>query len=114
MASDERREPITLRLFSEYQIAFPLWGPQSMGYNIMEDQLPISGELRDRLLVWSDEFNDIFDPNDPGSARFPSKAAARKFVAEGEQLAEMLRNELGEGWIIEYVIGAMVGPEELL
>jgi hypothetical protein len=84
-----------IRLSADYE-CFPLWeaSPGEVG-NINPDELPISGDLKRRLLEWADEFDAILDRDDPAKSGFASAEAERRFEDTGRRLGEELKRELG-------------------
>ncbi len=84
-----------IRLSADYY-SFPLWeaSPGEVG-NINPDELPISDNLKRRLLEWSDEFDAILNRDDPARSGFPSAEAELRFREAGRRLGEELKCELG-------------------
>lgn len=94
-----------LRLNPEVQ-CWAVWvrrGEVGVHENVHPDSLEVSDELASKLVEWSKEWNSTYDlVNDPGNPKFDSEAAERRFWGEGENLANLLRAELGAGWNVEY------------
>ena len=93
---------IQMRLMPDY-FCWPLWGDETDGTNIDPSTLPISEALVERLLVWSDTFDNTLDMDDPGNGTgFDSPEDKQKFINDGIYLARDLQNELGKEYEIQY------------
>lgn len=57
--------------------------------------LPISKELRDRILNWAVVYDGTLDSDYPPNSGFKSSELEGDFKREGERLVKMLRDELG-------------------
>jgi hypothetical protein len=68
---------------------------------IEPDDLDLSDDLLDRIEVWSDAFDAIFDPANPTASRFPGAEAEALWRAEGQLIAAAIRDELDDDWDIE-------------
>ncbi|MCG5258654.1 hypothetical protein EM868_22520 [Cupriavidus gilardii] len=84
-----------IKLMADYY-CFPLWeaSPGEVG-NIDPADLPISPQLRIRLLKWAEKLDKTLNMDYPPDSRFPSEAEERQFKREGFELADELRSELG-------------------
>ncbi|MBN9058909.1 MULTISPECIES: hypothetical protein [Kaistia] len=70
-------------------------------YAIEPDDLDLSEELLDRIEVWNDVFDALFDSDDPKASQFPTPQAEAAWRAEGRALADAIREELGDEWEVE-------------
>lgn len=77
----------------DYQ-CWPLWHEDEIG-NVDPASLPITSELRGRLVRWAQQYNDTLVRDDPASSGFPSQDAEDAFEREGRALAVDLERELG-------------------
>jgi hypothetical protein len=99
MIPPERR----IKLMADY-FCHPLWhnGGVDVG-DIEPASLPISEDLQRDLDAWARAFDAILDMDDPANkGGFESPQAVARFVADGAQLAQRLRDELGPGWDVDY------------
>lgn len=99
MIPPERR----IRLMADY-FCHPLWhsGGVEVG-DIDPASLPISADLQQDLGAWARAFDAILDMDDPANkGGFESPQAAADFAAQGAQLADRLRGELGPDWDVAY------------
>ncbi|HHH1591716.1 TPA: hypothetical protein ACPZUF_000416 [Yersinia enterocolitica] len=92
----------TIKLMADYG-CHPLWEttPNDFG-DISPNELPISIELQDSLKRWADRFEAILNMDDPASSRFKSTSEEEMFIADGYELAQRLRDELGSEYEIIY------------
>jgi len=80
---------------ADYQ-CHPLWDMSPGKYgDIDPNTLPISSELKRRLIDWARIFDDTLDVSDPVNSGFKSAEAKSTFEAQGVQLAKQLQSELG-------------------
>lgn len=93
---------IKLRLASEY-LAGPIFCPEldKMGH-IDVDDLPLSQELKAEIIAWDREYQATFNSDYPPDSGFSSPEVRLRHIAEGQQLAEKLQQELGGDYTIEY------------
>lgn len=70
-------------------------------FAIEPDDLDLSEDLLDRIEVWNDVFDALFDSDDPKASQFPTPQAEAAWRAEGRVLAIAIRDELGEDWEVE-------------
>jgi hypothetical protein len=99
MIPPERR----IKLMADY-FCHPLWrnGGVDVG-DIDPASLPISEDLQRDLNAWARVFDAILDMDDPANkGGFESPQAVENFVAQGAQLADRLRQELGSDWDVVY------------
>jgi hypothetical protein len=61
------------------------------------DDLPVPPTTRAQVAAWSHRWREVL-----AGGGFASPAAAERFVAEGADLVEALRQTLGPGWQVEY------------
>ncbi len=96
------RFPHAIRLMADY-FCFPLWEASSgeVG-NINPHYLPISRELKIRLMAWASTFDGILDRDDPKNSGFKSDEEIREFRDEGYDLAKCLLKEGREYLWVEY------------
>jgi hypothetical protein len=79
----------------------PLWRVGDEYHDEVDpDDLPLSPELKERLMEWAQVFDEILDVDSPQDAGFKSEALEAAFRAEGDDLAECLAAELGPGYLI--------------
>lgn len=105
-------ERLQLKLMPEWLGQSGLWRFDSSdgGYwPVDAEEIGLSDGLADRLEDWTDEFDSIFDEEDPLRSHFPSRGAHAAFVAEGEALAALIRQELGAD--VLYVAPKGLAPE---
>lgn len=95
MAKDRRR----VKLMADYG-AFPLWwlNRRSGGPTGDPDELPLSPELKTRLLAWAAVYDQLARTN----YEWPSDHARAVFVQQGRALLADLREELGGGYELWY------------
>ncbi len=68
---------------------FPEWGRRE----VVGRAVPISPELRYRLRVWNDTWQNVLDP--VFEVRWPDPEIGRQWIAEGESLLRDLQEEVG-------------------
>lgn len=91
-----------LRLAAEYA-CFPLWWDDGFQFGDLDPfELPISPQLQQALIDWSEQFDAIYTLDDPASASFVSLAAEQLFAEQGLVLAKQLQAELGCDYHICY------------
>jgi len=90
----------SIRISADYE-CYPLWeaNPGIVG-NINPADLPISPELIDQLMSWANTFDKTLNMDDPVNSGFQNDQEEFSFREEGLILAEKLKNELGEGYLI--------------
>ncbi|WP_312381746.1 hypothetical protein [Stutzerimonas balearica] len=93
---------IKLRLASEY-LAGPIFcsEPDAMGH-IDVDDLPLSQELKSEITVWDSEYQATFNSDYPPDSGFGSPEVELRHIAEGQQLAEKMQQELGGEYKVDY------------
>ena len=84
-----------IKLMADYG-CFPLW---SVGVNdvgdINPDELPLSQELKSRLINWAHTFDQTLNQSYPPDSGFRSETEEIEFNQQALQLAKQLREELG-------------------
>ncbi|MEV6900192.1 hypothetical protein [Amycolatopsis sp. NPDC051372] len=98
--------------------ACPLWvyDPNLGGVDNVDpasSELELTADLARDLSAWQDDWDAIFDWDDPGSAAFPPDEAERRFYARGWTLARRLRLEVDENWDVTYSSGSPYGEVEI-
>ncbi|MDP5587039.1 hypothetical protein P3785_29305 [Pseudomonas aeruginosa] len=93
---------IKLRLANEY-LAGPIFCPalDAMGH-VDVDDLPISQELKAEITAWDSEYQATFNSDYPPDSGFGSPEIEFRHIAEGQQLAKRLQQELGGGYTVDY------------
>ncbi|MDA3624412.1 hypothetical protein OU415_03120 [Saccharopolyspora sp. WRP15-2] len=71
-------------------------------YSALSKDCGVSDSLLRELDEWDEEFQAIWDPNDPASAAFPSEEAENRWVERGKELARELAAELGPDVRVTY------------
>lgn len=93
-----------IKLMADYQ-CHPLWNMSPDEYGDIDPcNLPISEELKLRLSKWAFTYDETMDADYPPNSGFKSEELEREFKQEGEQLAEILRDELGPDFSIVFKI----------
>ncbi|EHD14057.1 hypothetical protein CIN_14160 [Commensalibacter intestini A911] len=64
--------------------------------------MPISDALKKELLDWSDEYDGIFNDDDPANSDFKSLEDKTAFIKQGDNLQKKLQAELGNGYEVTY------------
>lgn len=97
MARTRRRR---VKLMADYG-AFPLWwlNRRGGGPGIHPDALPLSPELKMRLLAWAAVYDQLAQTN----YEWPSGQAQAAFIRQGRALLAELREELGDGYEVWYL-----------
>ncbi len=95
MARDRHR----VKLMADHG-AFPLWWLNRHGGGPMigPDELPLSPELKVRLLAWAAVYDQLAQTN----YSWPSDHALTAFVQQGQALLTDLRKELGSAYELWY------------
>ncbi|MDR2872521.1 MAG: hypothetical protein LBV45_08420 [Xanthomonadaceae bacterium] len=85
---------------ADYQ-CYPLWeaSPGVVG-NINPGDLPISSDIKNRLLAWANLFDATLDIDNPIASGFKSEQAFDEFKKEGEALVHELQKELGPNYLV--------------
>ncbi|WP_147336855.1 MULTISPECIES: hypothetical protein [Pseudomonas] len=93
---------IKLRLANEY-LAGPVFcaEPDAMGH-IDVDDLPLSQGLKAEITAWDSEYQAAFNSHYPPDSGFGSPEMEVRHIAEGQQLARKMQEELGEGYKVDY------------
>ena len=97
-------ERTVLRISSEY-LCYPTWlsSPGGGWTNPAPAELGLPSDLTAELDAWSDDFDAIFPPDDPGSAAFASPADERAFYARGRGLADRVAALVGSRYRVTYM-----------
>jgi hypothetical protein len=104
--------PLKLKLMPEWLGQSGLWRFErdDGGYFPVDaEDIGLSDALADRLEDWTDDFDSIFEEDDPPASRFATREAYAAFIAEGEAIAALIRRELGAEVIFEVPKG--LAPE---
>lgn len=90
----------TIKLMADYE-CFPLWeaSPGDVG-NIDPDSLPVSEDLRVRLMSWAEKFDSTLNMNDPLNSGFADEEEEINFKKAGQELGEHLQEELGSEFVV--------------
>lgn len=105
-------EPLRLKLMPEWVGQSGLWrfDPADGGYwPVDAEDIGLSEALADRLEDWTDEFDSLYEEDDPASSRFASREAYAAFLGEGEAIAALIRRELGAEVML--VVSKGLAPE---
>jgi len=78
-----------LRVAPEWE-CWPLWDHET-GDNLDPATIGLPTELATRIAKWDEQFQAIFNRDDPPASDFPSAAARNAWRAEGDALFEALR-----------------------
>jgi hypothetical protein len=91
----------TIQLMADYQ-CFPLWeasaGPVG---NIDPRNLPISNDLKARLLRCASDFDATLNLADPARSGFQSEEAKTEVKRAGIELGKRLQSELGADYVVK-------------
>lgn len=79
----------------------PLWDMDE-GLQIDIDDLPLTHSTKERLLKWSDIYDEILNMDDPASSGFASKEDEEAFEEEGIKLWQKLKEEIGKNCQVFY------------
>lgn len=105
--------PSRLRFSPDYG-ADPIWRADEPGFMVRLDSLPIRPETREACREWARRWEDLawrqMDAQDaqagvmlePREAELPSEEEWRAAESEGRQIYEQLRDDLGDGWNLEW------------
>lgn len=88
---------------TDYQ-CYPLWEYDELGLvaNLNPEDLPISKALIDKLILWSDMYDETLCLDDPINSGFKSIEDEKKFQLLGEELFKSLREELSGQYDVIY------------
>lgn len=82
----------------------PIWiEEQGIKKNITSDLLPIKSELIQQITEWNDKFQATFNDEYPPESGFLTISEKNTFNQEGCQLTMLLKENLSEAYIIEYL-----------
>ena len=84
---------------------WPLWTRDGTGGEDTPDPATIaSGGLAAELVAWGDEYDALWDPDDPGQGpQFAGRDAELDFFARGRALADRLAAEVGDRWAVRFL-----------
>lgn len=85
--------PLVLRVAPEFQ-CWPTWD-DATGDNLDPAELPIPAPLADRIRLWDEAFQAMFDDAYPPDSRFTDAAAEAAWRAEGAAIFDALCEVLG-------------------
>ncbi len=85
--------PLVLRIAPEFQ-CWPTWD-DATGDSLDPADLPIPAALAERVRLWDQAFQAIFDDACPPDSRFPDPAAEAAWRAEGNAIFDALCEVLG-------------------
>ncbi|NUT18747.1 MAG: hypothetical protein HOV77_06145 [Hamadaea sp.] len=88
----------SVKVMPEYG-CYPLW---LNGVDISPHDFPLSTELRDELLSWSEEYDSTLDIDNPADSGFVTVGQKVDFAERGKRLAERVKEELGLDWRVVY------------
>lgn len=93
----------TIMLMADY-MCWPVWDDDGSDFD--PDQLPISSELKSRLLKWAEAYNSTLNQAYPPDGVFASKEEERTFLErfsnDGEQIWRELQWQLGPEYRVLY------------
>ena len=94
-----------LKIMPDYY-CHPIWeaSPGVVG-NVNPKNLPISEDLQEKFFEWAKKFDSILDIENPRASGFKTSDEKNEFLATGNNLADMLRQELGESYEVICKIG---------
>lgn len=94
-----------IKLMPDYQ-CYPLWEYDELGLvaNLNPEDLSISKVLIDKLILWSDMYDETLCLDDPINSGFKSIEDEKKFQLLGEELFKSLREELSGQYDVIYEI----------
>lgn len=99
-----------IRIAAEWQ-CWPTWTTDLAG--TLDNPDPhdlVDSALADELVAWADEFDAIFDPQDPGQASFGSEEAEHDFAARGRALSQQVADQLGREVTYRYRGDVVLSP----
>jgi hypothetical protein len=90
----------TIKLMADYY-CHPLWHVSADEFgDIDPSDLPLSNELQAALGRWALTYDATLNMEAPQDSGFPSDALEESFKAEGRRLADCLRQELGNQYVV--------------
>ncbi|WP_347017236.1 hypothetical protein H2788_06390 [Acinetobacter seifertii] len=92
-----------IKLMPDYQ-CYPLWEYDEFGLvtNLNPKDLPISEILIDKLILWSDMYDETLCLDDPINSGFKSIQDERKFKLLESELLDILKEELNGQYEVIY------------
>ncbi|MDG2944694.1 hypothetical protein [Exercitatus varius] len=89
-----------IKFFPEFS-CYSLWVVTEFGVdNIDPNELPLSDNLKTDIKKWEDEYESIYNPNNPAESGFESSKAEAEFWNTGEKLFKRLKTELPDDDIL--------------
>jgi hypothetical protein len=89
-----------IKLMADYD-CFPLWGFIDGEFgNIDPNELLLSEDIKTQLLQWAKIYDSTLDKNDPSNSGFVSIESELEFKKFGDKLAQQLRLELGDTYLV--------------
>lgn len=87
---------MNVRVLAEYN-CWPLWvrSPGELADNTNPEDLSISKELVQALLVWNEEYQATYDRDVPQDSGFPSPTDYERWLEQGKVLSQRLFDEMG-------------------
>ena len=82
-------------LFADY-CDFPLWDLDDRGKKMRRGELPLSDELVDDLIMWSETQAIVLQINN--RYEWPSREFGERFTRQGDRLARCVQAELGDDY----------------
>ncbi|MDI2111768.1 hypothetical protein [Commensalibacter nepenthis] len=94
-----------IKLMADF-FCYPLWyNSHDSDYEVGDfdpNILPISDALKKELLDWSNEYDGIFNDDDPASSNFKNLEDETAFIKQGDNLQKKLQAELGNAYEVTY------------
>jgi hypothetical protein len=76
----------------------PLWvDGDNWGVEETAAELALPADLVERIERWDEQYQDLYDPEDPAGSGFPDTAAETRWQERGRQLARELAAAVGPG-----------------
>ncbi|MEL4894546.1 hypothetical protein [Crocosphaera sp. Alani8] len=91
----------TIVVALEYGIS-PFWDCENATF-IEPEELEISDELKLMLTRWTEIYDSILNMSDPKSSGFSTSEEREAFRRKGLCIFQQIKEELGHGYIFEYV-----------
>jgi hypothetical protein len=91
-----------LRVMLEWR-AYPLWVSEEGGGVDNPDPSTIVGSpLAGELDRWAEDYDELWDPDDPRGPVFPTRDTELEFYRRGLGLARRLADEVGDRWAVRF------------
>lgn len=112
MPASSRPEALVLLLKPQWIGTSGLWRiePGAAPQPVDAEEIGLSEDLADRLEDWTDTFDALYDEDEPAASRFHAREAHAEFIAEGEALAALIRQETGAQ--VRFEMPTNVKPED--